>query len=184
MLLKEPYPHHPVCGNGTADFVGPWTLTISCRQSPAGIPPPPALCRCRMSFMGRSVMTLRSSSSQLWHLLSLQVLPYPSLNVRKRHFGGCELRERQPWVYLESDIWEMKELLNENLNEGKVQPKQNYIWCLQSTNANCVYVSKPEINNSTLQNLARKPNPAVPGSPYYSAQKPFYLFTQYFQTNY
>lgn len=84
-----------------------------------------------MGFLGHSVITLQRAfqvlSATIRYLLSLRVIPCPSLDARKRHFGGCEQREQQPWVCLEYDIWETKELLNENLNEDKVQLKQNYI---------------------------------------------------------
>lgn len=44
-----------------------------------------------------------------------------------------------------------------------------------------------KLTTQRLQNLPGKANPAVPGTLYYPAQiiqKPLYLFTQYFQTNY
>lgn len=52
-----------------------------------------------------------------------------------------------------------KELLTENLNEDEVLLEQKYIYCLQTTNVNCVYEAKPEINNSTFAKSPRKGKP-------------------------
>lgn len=44
---------------------GPWVLAACSRQSPAGIPAPPAPCRGRMGSLGPTGVTLTFSSSQL-----------------------------------------------------------------------------------------------------------------------